>query len=55
MSPLRSKFISYLQLRGFTDATSRNYVQSSPEALEGQSARKYLDYLKNTSFIILNS
>lgn len=28
MSPLRSRFVDFLELRGFTKATVRNYVQA---------------------------
>jgi integrase/recombinase XerD len=57
MSLLRDKFISYLQLKGFTKATVRNYLQSvkqfqdwlgkSPVHVCRESAHRYLDYLKN--------
>ena len=57
MSLLRDKFISFLQLKGFTKATVRNYIQSikqfqdwlgtSPVHVTRDSAHRYLDYLKN--------
>lgn len=57
MSPLRSRFVSFLQLRGFTPATVRNYVQAisqfqdwlkkSPVHMTRESAHAYLDYLRN--------
>jgi site-specific recombinase XerD len=57
MSLLRDKFISFLQLKGFTKATVRNYIQSikqfqdwlgkSPVHVTRESAHRYLDYLKN--------
>lgn len=57
MSPLRSRFVSYLEMRGFTRATVRNYVQAicqyqkwlgkSPLHTTRESARRYLDFLKN--------
>lgn len=57
MSSLREKFVSFLQLRGFTKATVRNYLQAmrqfqnwlgkSPIHMTKESARQYLDYLKN--------
>lgn len=57
MSPLREKFVSFLELRGFTKATVRNYIQSikqfqdwlgkSPVHITRESAHCYLDYLKN--------
>lgn len=57
MSLLREKFVSFLQLRGFTKATVRNYVQAvkqfqdwlgkSPVHVTRESAHCYLNYLKN--------
>ena len=57
MSLLRDKFISFLQLKGFTKATVRNYIQSikqfqdwlgkSPVHITRDIAHRYLDYLKN--------
>jgi site-specific recombinase XerD len=57
MSPLRAQFVSFLELRGFTKATVRNYVQAvkqfqdwlgkSPVHMTRDSAHRYLDYLKN--------
>jgi len=57
MSLLRDKFISFLQLKGFTKATVRNYIQSikqfqdwlgrSPVHVTRETAHRYLDYLKN--------
>jgi len=57
MPLLREKFISFLQLKGFTKATVRNYIQSikqfqdwlckSPVHVTRESAHRYLDYLKN--------
>ena len=58
MSPLREKFVSYLQLRGYTKATVRNYVDpvaqfqkwlgKSPIHMSTESVRQYLTYLRNT-------
>lgn len=57
MSLLREKFISFLQLKGFTKATVRNYIQSikqfqdwlgkSPVHVTQECAHQYLDFLKN--------
>ena len=57
MSLLRDKFISFLQLKGFTKATVRNYIQAikqfqdwfgkSPVHVTRETAPRYLDYLKN--------
>jgi integrase/recombinase XerD len=57
MSLLRDKFVSFLQLKGFTKATVRNYIQSikqfqdwfgkSPVHVTRDCAHQYLDYLKN--------
>lgn len=57
MSALRDRFVSYLELRGFTKATIRNYVDpvahfqrwfgKSPIHMSTESVRQYLDYLRN--------
>lgn len=57
MSSLREKFVSFLQLRGFTKATVRNYLQAmhqfqswlgkNPIHMNQETARQYLDHLKN--------
>ena len=56
MSPLRSHYIDFLQLRGYSDKTVRNYVQSmkqfqdwsgkSPIHMSTDSVRQYLIFLK---------
>ena len=56
MSPLRQKFVSFLELRGFQPATVRNYVQAvkqyqdwlgkSPMHMTTESVREYLYFLK---------
>ena len=56
MSPLRASFVAFLELRGFTKATIRNYVQivhqfsewlkASPTKISRDSAEAYLLYLK---------
>ena len=57
MSPLRTRFIEFLELRGFTKATVRNYVQAvkqysqwlgcSPLKMTSDNVREYLIYLKH--------
>jgi site-specific recombinase XerD len=57
MSPLRSRFVSFLELRGYTVKTVRNYVQSvsqfqkwlgkSPIHMCTETVREYLHRLKN--------
>jgi integrase/recombinase XerD len=57
MSPLRARFIQFLQLRGFTQATIDNYVQGvkqfqdwfgrSPIRMTKDTVRDYLCYLRN--------
>ena len=56
MSPLRSHYINFLQLRGYSDKTVRNYVQSmkqfqdwlgkSPIHMSTDTVRQYLIFLK---------
>ena len=56
MSPLRSHYIDFLQLRGYSDKTVRNYVQSmkqfqdwlgkSPIHMSTDTVRQYLIFLK---------
>ena len=56
MSPLRSRFIEFLELRGFTAATIRNYVQGvkqfqdwlgcSPTRMTREKVQEYLTYLR---------
>lgn len=56
MSPLRSQYVAFLQLRGYSDKTVRNYVQSmkqfqdwlgkSPIHMNTDSVRQYLIFLK---------
>ena len=58
MTPLREKFVSYLQLRGYTKATIKNYINpvahfqkwsgKSPIHMTTESVRQYLSYLRNT-------
>ena len=57
MSPLRAKFVQFLELRGFTQATIRNYVQvvkqfqdwlgCSPLKMTSDNVREYLIFLKH--------
>ena len=58
MTPLRSRFITFLELRGYTPATVRNYVQCmkqfsewlgcSPLKMTSDKVREYLVFLKRT-------
>jgi site-specific recombinase XerD len=58
MSPLRTRFIAHLELKGYSPKTCRNYVQCviqfsrwlkrSPDTVTAQELHDYLLYLKRT-------